>query len=192
MVTRVESAEALESEQETEASEISVEETDVIEETKETNAIGETEKTENTEETESAEVLTSEDSENYSVLKEGKNSLEITEAIGSFIPEESREYVFDFISENNILGSYEVEAELYDSEMNLLASENNINTSDDFKFTYTLEAGQTYYISVNYNFDWNTGTVDFGVFRVADNVTWSVDEEGTLTIQGDGALEEYY
>jgi len=195
MVMPVESAEALEAEQEIEVSEVSVEETDVIEETEEINTIGENAETENIEDTESAEVLTSEDSENYSVLQEGKNSLEVTEggqkAIGSFSPEESREYVFAFISENNILGSYEVEAELYDSEMNLLASENNINTSDDFKFTYTLEAGQTYYISVKYNFDWNTGTVDFGVFRVADNVTWSVDEEGTLTIQGDGALEDY-
>ena len=198
MVMPVESAEALESEQEIETletSEVSVKETDVIKETEEIKAIEENEEKENIEDTESAEVLTSEDSANYSVLKEGKNSLEITEggqkAIGSFVPEESREYVFDFISENNILGSYEVTAELYDSEMNLLAGENNINTSDDFKFTYTLEAGQTYYISVKYSFDWDTGTVDFGIFKVADDVTWSVDEEGTLTIQGDGALVDY-
>ena len=26
---------------------------------------------------------------------------------------------------------------------------------------------------------------------MADDVTWSVDEEGTLTIQGDGALVDY-
>ena len=149
MVMPVESAEALESEQEIEAleaSEVSLEETDAIEETEEINAIGENEETEKIEETESDEVLTSEDSENYPVLQEGKNSLEITEywqtATGSFIPEESREYVFDFISENYIVGAAEITAELYDSEMNLLASGNNIGTSADFKFTYTLEAGK--------------------------------------------------
>ena len=140
MVMPVESAEALEAEQEIEVSEVSVEETDVIEETEEINTIGENEETENIEDTESAEVLTSEDSKNYSVLQEGKNSLEVTEggqkAIGSFSPEESREYVFDFISENYIVGAAEITAELYDSEMNLLGSGNNIGTSADFKFFY--------------------------------------------------------
>lgn len=99
------------------------------------------------------------------VVNEGENTVEIAEAGKaawvSFVPEKSAEY--DIYS----TGTEDTKAELYDSEKKRLAENDDADGEDNrnFKISYTLEAGQVYYIVVRYYNDSMSGNVTVMIDR---------------------------
>lgn len=119
----------------------------------------------------------------------------------SFTPECTESYTFYSIDR------YDTRVFLYDSNMELL----NEYMDADFKLTWTLEAGKTYFFETNYR-GYYTGSFQV-MLKVAhswskesicihcgeslnesgtygENITWSVDKEGILTIFGEGKMEK--
>lgn len=126
-------------------------------------------------------------------IYEGSNTVEITEGGSmpcvSFVPQESG--IYDIYS----TGDDDTKAALYDESMSPITDNDDGGENTNFKITYRLEAGQTYYIAVGYYNSSMIGEITFMVQKATnlcgDNATWSVGEDGTLTIQGEGSLYEY-
>ena len=140
--------------------------------------------------TEKTETMTAEYADSVMALNEGENAVEITEEDSyvkvSFTPEESGKY---FIYST---GDEDTKATLYDSDMEYLDEDDDGGDGTNFKLTYRLEAGQTYYIRVRYYSSTKTGTINVTVEKLSnkcgDSATWSLDEDGTLAISGEGAV----
>ena len=126
-----------------------------------------------------------------------------------FEPMATHEYIFQSTGERNIYGS------LYNAQGNLLASDSG-GGSRQFKITYTLDAGETYYLVVSWYRDNVSGTIPVlltygnhaytkngsGQYvctcgepmpaegTCGDGVYWRF-EDGTLEIYGSGAMYNY-
>lgn len=139
---------------------------------------------------EEPEIMTSEDADSMMALNEGENTVEITESSGSatvsFTPKESGRY---FIYST---GDEDTAVELYDSDDGMINADDNSGDNTNFKLVDKFEANKTYYVYVRYLGDSIKGTMNVVVEKVTDkcgdNATWSLDEEGTLTISGEGAV----
>ena len=180
--TLAESTEAVE----TKVSEETVEnETEKTAETAAELAEQETEKV-----TAEPEVMAAEETDSAIALNEGENAVEIAEAdsyaLASFIPEESGKY---FIYST---GDEDTKATLYDSDMEYITDDDDGGENTNFKLSCQFESGKTYYIRIRYYNDSTTGTINVTVEKLSnkcgDNAIWSLDEEGTLTISGEGAV----
>lgn len=140
--------------------------------------------------TEKTETMTAEYADSVMALNEGENVVEITEegssAKVSFTPEENGKY---FIYST---GDEDTKATLYDSDMEYLTDDDDGGENTNFKLSYQFEAGKTYYICAQYYSSSKTGTINVTVEKLSnrcgDNAIWSLDEEGTLTISGEGAV----
>ena len=81
-------------------------------------------------------------------IYEGSNTVEITEGGSmpcvSFVPQECG--IYDFYS----TGDDDTKAALYDESMSPIMDNDDGGENTNFKITYRLEAGQTYYIAVGY------------------------------------------
>ena len=140
--------------------------------------------------TEKTETMTAEYADSVMALNEGKNAVEITEEGSSvkvsFTPEESGKY---FIYST---GDEDTKATLYDSDMEYLTDDDDGGENTNFKLSYQFEAGKTYYICAQYYSSSKTGTINVTVEKLSnrcgDNAIWSLDEDGTLTISGEGSV----
>ena len=136
------------------------------------------------------EVMAAEEADSAIALNEGENAVEIAEAdsyaLVSFTPEESGKY---FIYST---GDEDTKATLYDGDMEYLTADDDGGENTNFKLSYQFESGKTYYIRIRYYNDSTTGTINVTVEKLSnkcgDNATWSLDEDGTLTIKGEGAV----
>ena len=135
----------------------------------------------------------------------GKNTVKIP-----FTPEYTHEYIFQSTGTRDTYGY------IYDANDNVLAADDDSGGSGQFKITYTLNAGVTYYLGVRWYSDSNSGTIPvlltYGIHSYTknesgqyvcgcgetapvegtcgDGVSWRF-ADGTLTISGSGAMQNY-
>ena len=123
-------------------------------------------------------------------MQEGENAFAITEGgsqkMMAFTPSESGKYLFYSV------GSDDTKATLYSGNGDELASDDASGENNNFRIRYTLEKGQTYYLAAWYYDSDYAGTITVYAERVSnkcgDNAEWSLSEDGTLTITGEGTL----
>ena len=121
----------------------------------------------------------------------------INEAYGDvrfqFTPAESGKYVFESA------GDMDTKCDLYDSEKNWLTSADDTDYDYNFKLTYELEAGKTYYFVASFSGS-STGSYTFTLKQwnpwpvtgqCGDNLTWELTADGVLTITGYGNMWGY-
>ena len=70
-----------------------------------------------------------------------------------FVPEHTHEYVFQSTGSGNTYGY------IYDANGNQLASDDDSGGNSQFKITYTLTAGETYYLGVKWCHSFNSGVI---------------------------------
>lgn len=106
-----------------------------------------------------AEVLPQSETEAVTVGTENETVLDGTTELPmyQFIPEVSGTYRFYSIASGDTYGY------LYDEKQNLLCSDNDGGEEFDFSMKAALEAGKTYYLSVGYFMEEETGTITWMV-----------------------------
>ena len=113
-------------------------------------------------------------------LHEGSNIVEISEtgtpALVSFVPSESGEY------EIYSTGDDDTKAELYDSDQHMLTDNDDGGENQNFKLSFRLEAGKTYYIAARYFYAYMTGTMTLVVKKGEDRPI-AVVNEGENTVE---------
>ena len=113
-------------------------------------------------------------------LHEGSNTFEISEtgtpALVSFVPSESGEY------EIYSTGDDDTKAELYDSDQHMLTDNDDGGENQNFKLSFRLEAGKTYYIAARYFYAYMTGTMTLVVEKGEDRPI-AVVNEGENTVE---------
>ena len=113
-------------------------------------------------------------------LHEGSNIVEISEtgtpALVSFVPSESGEY------EIYSTGDDDTKAELYDSDQHMLTDNDDGGENQNFKLSFRLEAGKTYYIAARYFYAYMTGTMTL-VVEKGEERPIAVVNEGENTVE---------
>ena len=108
----------------------------------------------------------------------------------SFTPTESKYYNFYSSGSNDTYGY------LYDAEWNMLSSNDDGGEGNNFLITAQLQAGTTYYFGARYYSSSATG--EFSVLLTTaptegtcgDNVTWTISDDGVLSISGTGMMAD--
>ena len=108
-----------------------------------------------------------------------------------FTPEIEGTYKFFSIGNSDTIGY------LYDSDMNELAQDDDNGGKDNFMISCRLNADTTYYYKVMlYGSETGSFTVKLTRENEAEQLTgdcyWTIDENGVLTISGNGAMGDYY
>ena len=136
----------------------------------------------------------SEEREIKSTLTEGVTEVDIgagETVCFSFIPDESGLYRFFTDGEEDTFGS------LFDADWNELYSDDYGIDGYGFHITYSLISGQEYYLEIKYYDEKDSGKVSLTAERglsgeCGASVTYEVDDEGKLTIDGTGRMDDYY
>ena len=109
----------------------------------------------------------------------------------SFTPQEDGTCTFQAFNGGDTLGY------LYDSDMNLLAYDDDSGYEGAFKLTYDVKANTTYILGAGYYDTEYTGTftvkLELKTYSgvCGENLIWNLSDDGTLTISGEGAMTDY-
>ena len=96
-----------------------------------------------------------------------------------FVPEYTHKYIFQSTGSGDSIGY------IYDAHGNQLASNDSSGGNNQFKITYTLTAGQTYYLGVKWDSASSSGTIP--VLLTLGEHSYTKNESGQFVCSGCGA-----
>ena len=107
-----------------------------------------------------------------------------------FVPRNTGVYTFESVGGEDTCGF------LYDEQKSMIVSDDDGGDGRGFKLTHSMNRGTIYYVGVRYGQSDMSGTVTLCIDgrmggSCGENVTWSLDNNGTLLISGTGDMSDF-